>query len=231
MKQQQRPNNRGFSHHFLLPLLAIVVVGAIGVLTLNLSSAASTTKQCTAVTFGRYKNNPVNYPQYKPCVKAIQKKVGTTADGIYGNNTLAHVKTWQKNHGLTADGVVGPKTWAKMGIHPTYTVTTTKTTAEKKKACNAKYGYVWSSNSKACYNMKKVCSANDGTWSDAKKKCTYKTSSSSSSAKAAVCNKATGYVWTGSSCVNAKSQCISHGGKWTESIKSCGAFSFDLQLK
>lgn len=189
-------NMRGVSHHFLLPILAVLIVAGIGGFIMQRSSSAMTdsaatsttkttkTKSCTAITFGRYKNNPANGGsklKYKPCVKAIQKKVGSGADGIYGNNTQAKVKAWQKNHSLTADGVVGPKTWAAMGIHPKYkttTTTTTKaasasaTTAAKKKACNARFGYLWSSST--CKNLRKVCLANDGTWNDSTKKCTIK---------------------------------------------------------
>lgn len=85
---------------------------------------AATTKPCTSVTFGRYKNNPTysQYKMYKPCVQAIQSKVGAGSDGIYGDYTQKRVKAWQSNHGLSPDGVVGPKTWAKMKINPRYTV-------------------------------------------------------------------------------------------------------------
>ena len=134
-------NNRGFSHHLILPILAIFAVGAIGVATLNLSSAASTTKSCTKVTFGRYKNNPAysKYAKYKSCVKAIQKKVGSSQDGVYGNNTQSRVKAWQKNHGLTADGVVGKNTWAAMGIHPTYKVEVSSTKRYSYQKCTYRY--------------------------------------------------------------------------------------------
>ncbi len=43
-------------------------------------------------------------------VKALQKKIGVTADGIFGPNTEKAVKAFQKKNGLTADGIVGPKT-------------------------------------------------------------------------------------------------------------------------
>lgn len=49
-------------------------------------------------------------------VKKIQKKVGATADGIFGNATKAKVQAFQKTHGLTADGKVGAATWAKLGL-------------------------------------------------------------------------------------------------------------------
>lgn len=47
-------------------------------------------------------------------VKAIQKKLGLTADGNFGPGTQKAVKDWQKAHGLAADGIVGDATWSKM---------------------------------------------------------------------------------------------------------------------
>lgn len=54
-------------------------------------------------------------------VKFVQGKVGTTADGIFGDNTKARVITWQKGHKLTGDGLVGPLTWASFGVKYTGT--------------------------------------------------------------------------------------------------------------
>lgn len=48
-------------------------------------------------------------------VKEMQKIIGTKADGVFGKNTLAKLKTWQKNHGLKADGVVGANTAHSFG--------------------------------------------------------------------------------------------------------------------
>lgn len=48
-------------------------------------------------------------------VKEMQKIIGTTADGIFGKNTLAKLKKWQTNHGLKADGVVGKNTAHSFG--------------------------------------------------------------------------------------------------------------------
>jgi putative chitinase len=47
-------------------------------------------------------------------VKAVQAKLGLTADGAFGPGTERAVKTWQAANGLTADGIVGPKTLARL---------------------------------------------------------------------------------------------------------------------
>jgi putative chitinase len=47
-------------------------------------------------------------------VKAVQAKLGLTADGAFGPGTERAVKTWQAANGLVADGVVGPKTLARL---------------------------------------------------------------------------------------------------------------------
>jgi cell wall-associated NlpC family hydrolase len=48
-------------------------------------------------------------------VVALQRRLGITADGIFGPGTKAAVKRFQRRHGLTADGVVGPATWRALG--------------------------------------------------------------------------------------------------------------------
>ena len=49
-------------------------------------------------------------------VKALQEKLGATADGNFGPGTEAKLKAWQTANGLAADGVAGPATLAKLGI-------------------------------------------------------------------------------------------------------------------
>lgn len=48
-------------------------------------------------------------------VKELQKKVGTKADGIFGNNTKNAVKKFQKVHKLKVDGIVGKNTAHALG--------------------------------------------------------------------------------------------------------------------
>lgn len=50
-------------------------------------------------------------------VRIAQRRLGVTADGIFGPGTLRAVKAFQRRHGLAADGVVGPATWAALGVN------------------------------------------------------------------------------------------------------------------
>ena len=49
-------------------------------------------------------------------VKAVQRALGATADGIFGPGTEKAVMQWQRSRGLVPDGIVGPKTLQAMGI-------------------------------------------------------------------------------------------------------------------
>jgi hypothetical protein len=49
-------------------------------------------------------------------VRALQQKLGVSADGVYGPKTRAAVKRFQRAHGLAADGVAGPRTLAALGL-------------------------------------------------------------------------------------------------------------------
>jgi len=49
-------------------------------------------------------------------IRALQRKVGVPADGIFGPATERALKRWQRRHGLVADGVAGPQTRSAMGL-------------------------------------------------------------------------------------------------------------------
>ena len=49
-----------------------------------------------------------------PAVRALQRQLGISADGIFGPQTKSAVRSFQKRHGLVVDGVVGPQTRAAL---------------------------------------------------------------------------------------------------------------------
>ena len=51
-----------------------------------------------------------------PSVVKLQKKLGITADGIFGPETSRAVQRFQRRRGLPADGVVGPDTAKALGL-------------------------------------------------------------------------------------------------------------------
>jgi peptidoglycan hydrolase-like protein with peptidoglycan-binding domain len=48
---------------------------------------------------------------YKTAIRYIQWRTYAAIDGIYGDETVRHVKEYQKNNKLVADGIVGKCTW------------------------------------------------------------------------------------------------------------------------
>ncbi|WLC68439.1 peptidoglycan-binding domain-containing protein [Clostridium tagluense] len=51
---------------------------------------------------------------YKTAIRYIQWRIGSSTDGIYGNETIRLVKTYQQNNKLVADGIVGKDTWQNL---------------------------------------------------------------------------------------------------------------------
>ena len=49
-------------------------------------------------------------------VRAVQRALGVTADGIYGRDTRRAVRRFQRAHGLTVDGIAGAQTLAALGV-------------------------------------------------------------------------------------------------------------------
>lgn len=70
------------------------------------SASVSRSKADTSVT--------VSIGSRGEAVKAVQKKLGVDADGVFGPGTKRAVKAWQAANGLVADGVAGPNTLKKM---------------------------------------------------------------------------------------------------------------------
>lgn len=49
-------------------------------------------------------------------VVALQRALGIGADGVFGPQTEAAIRSVQARHGLAVDGVVGPATWHALGL-------------------------------------------------------------------------------------------------------------------
>lgn len=110
-------NSRGFSHHFILPILAILAVVTIGFITLHISNAASksyTVTRCKAIGIIRTgsKGN---------CVRVLQQSLNNWAgtekievSGTFDKSTRGAVRSFQRAKHLTIDGIVGPITWGAL---------------------------------------------------------------------------------------------------------------------
>lgn len=49
-------------------------------------------------------------------VRALQRALGLTPDGVFGPHTTHAVRRFQARHGMGVDGVVGPATWRALGL-------------------------------------------------------------------------------------------------------------------
>ncbi|HZI92235.1 MAG TPA: transglycosylase family protein [Thermoleophilaceae bacterium] len=49
-------------------------------------------------------------------VRSLQRRLGISADGVFGSQTARAVRRYQRRKGLTADGIVGPMTRRAMGL-------------------------------------------------------------------------------------------------------------------
>lgn len=119
-------NTKGFSHHFVLPILAIFIVAGIGTYMVTKSSAYSYISGWTPYTCTQDPTPTLRYGSRGNCVKALQyllnkwiayKRVPIrplTIDGQFGSRTKDAVIRFQRMYGLTADGIVGKMTWSKM---------------------------------------------------------------------------------------------------------------------
>jgi peptidoglycan hydrolase-like protein with peptidoglycan-binding domain len=73
-------------------------------------------------------------------VAALQRKLGVTADGVFGPATERALKRWQRRHGLVADGIAGPQTRAKMGLGPGPVLKRKRSTTRRRRGGHGRRG-------------------------------------------------------------------------------------------
>jgi cell wall-associated NlpC family hydrolase len=90
--------------------LAAVAPAATGALGAE-SAAAATTTAAPSLALGVGSTGAA--------VRALQQKLGITADGIFGPQTQRAVRAFQRAHGIPTTGFVGPLTTAALGLTAT----------------------------------------------------------------------------------------------------------------
>ena len=111
---RHRAASTKITHHAGASMLAVAAISLGGTAIGAQSATAAPASQSVSAkaTF----SGLVKQGSRGSVVKQVQRKVGVSADGVFGPATASAVKRWQKRHGLTADGVVGSRTGSKMGL-------------------------------------------------------------------------------------------------------------------
>jgi hypothetical protein len=97
----------------------LAVDGIVGTVTWRLVHGSGSRRAHSSVRSSR--RGGARVQRRGSSVRLLQRRLGVTADGVYGPGTARAVRRFQRAHGLTADGVVGPSTWSALGVrgrHP-----------------------------------------------------------------------------------------------------------------
>ena len=95
---------------------AVVLVGASTALSVPLFAqpASASPSSVLSSTSSSASSPTLKYGSRGAAVAELQRRLGLSADGVFGPRTRAAVVAFQRSHGLVADGVVGPRTWAAL---------------------------------------------------------------------------------------------------------------------
>lgn len=126
---RHRAASTKITHHAGASMLAVAAISLGGTAIGAQSATAAPASQSVSAkaTF----SGLVKQGSRGSVVKQVQRKVGVSADGVFGPATKSAVKRWQKRHGLTADGVVGSRTGSKMGLKGGSTTSRPSSTATR----------------------------------------------------------------------------------------------------
>ena len=102
--------SRRFARVLPLPVLvaAILAAGLQGPVAVADEPVASASKRSVVVRMG----------DRGRAVRAVQRRLGIPADGVFGPQTLRAVRRFQRRKGLVADGIVGPITRRALRLRP-----------------------------------------------------------------------------------------------------------------
>ena len=100
------------------PLVASAVVGVVLLDALAVPALADTGVSASGGASASSSEIIVKRGDRGAAVRAIQRRLHITADGIFGPMTERRVKRFQRNHNLVPDGIVGPLTRGALGLKP-----------------------------------------------------------------------------------------------------------------
>ena len=101
---------RGFA------LLLATAALCVGVVSPGTAVAADTGGASAGKSLRHSRDSVLQRGDRGRAVKALQRKLGVTADGVFGRLTERAVKRFQRRRGLTPDGIVGPATRRALGL-------------------------------------------------------------------------------------------------------------------
>ena len=102
------------------------VVVAASVLALGAAGATAHQSGGAAAGDGEATSTPAAGEKAGYDVRALQRKLGVSADGVFGPQTRRALKRFQRRNGLTPDGVPGPATLEALGLEATASQASTR---------------------------------------------------------------------------------------------------------
>jgi peptidoglycan hydrolase-like protein with peptidoglycan-binding domain len=90
--------------------------GIVGAGTWRMLRRARDARRARARSASARSGGGASTPARARATRILQRRLGITADGVFGPGTLRAVKSFQRKRGMTADGIVGPATWSALGV-------------------------------------------------------------------------------------------------------------------
>lgn len=115
----QKLNQHGAAH-IIAPLIAVVLIGAIGTAVITKSKAATAKSPCAAAPYERKGVKSACVTELQQRLNSVAGSIGLSPkldpDGDFGAKTYAAVRLYQAKYmgSSNVDGVAGPKTWSSL---------------------------------------------------------------------------------------------------------------------